>query len=151
MFDKLKQRQERLRAETAAGERPTFKEALRGARDEWQQKDAEIKPRQGLAGVKVRDSVIRYKGKTYPRAGARAELETDQMGQRISVTRMATLGIFSLAAPKKSGQGYLVVTGNGFEFAAPVQPVEMKQAREWVTTFNTAAMAESEEHGTGSS
>lgn len=59
-------------------------------------------------------------GKLFPLRGARAEVVmTGETGQRVSATRVAALGVFALAAKKKtdSRQGALVINGYLFSGA----------------------------------
>ena len=55
----------------------------------------------------------------WPIAGAQAEaIVNGQVTQRLTATRMVTLGVFALAAPKKTGNQtlYLKVCGPGYNF-----------------------------------
>lgn len=52
--------------------------------------------------------LLGFKRGSVPLAGSRAEL-LDQTGKRVTLTRVATLGLFALAAKKSTGSATVVV------------------------------------------
>lgn len=78
-----------------------------------------------------------------PLAGAQATVETeDDTRRRITATRIATIGVFALAAKKKTGGRdiHLVVEGDGFCITREVTFGFMEDAaREFAATFNEVA------------
>lgn len=79
-------------------------------------------------------------GVTGPLAGAHATLENiGTVSSRVTVTRVAALGILALAVPKADKRKFLVVTGKDFEAAIPVDARDEIHLRRWIATFNTEA------------
>jgi len=81
--------------------------------------------------------------------GSMARIETEgELTSRITVTRLATLGIFALGARKKVDQRelYLTVEGDGFQIVLSVSPTLGVQARRFAAAYNTrsGAMAKTE-------
>lgn len=61
----------------------------------------------------------------------------DNTGKRITVTRLATIGIFALAAKKKSGSVSIIVAGADGETAtAKVKPKHAEKVMVWAVAFN---------------
>jgi hypothetical protein len=61
-------------------------------------------------GVKVTADSLVYRGNTIPLDGATVEM-LDKTGQRVTLTRVALLGLFALAAKKKTGTATLAISG----------------------------------------
>lgn len=59
-------------------------------------------------GVKIYEMWIETPHGSGPIAGATASVES-QFSQRLTATRMLALGVFSLAAPKRTGEVYLTI------------------------------------------
>lgn len=83
---------------------------------------------------------------TYPIAGVSATFESlgdaRSDNSRISLTRVATVGVFALAAPKRSGgnpgHAYVTVTGPDFIWTEQVLVADTR-AREFVNNVNLSA------------
>jgi len=104
-------------------------------------------------GISFGDGVITYKKNSGPLAGAHAEVEaTGAVRSRISLTRtIFSLGLGLLFRKKVDGRElYIKVTGQGFEFVAPVNPKKGKGARTFVAELNSAAMQAAEKGSLGS-
>jgi len=78
-------------------------------------------------------------------AGVTAEVLTQgQITQRLTATRMLTLGVFALAVPKKSGNQtvLLSVTGDGFMFtfeSGAVESMKMRLLNTYAQRINNIA------------
>ena len=73
-----------------------------------------------------------------------ATLETGaDVGKRITATRLATLGVFALAAKKTTGKLYLTVSGEddgeGWDELVEVSPKQERKAREFVMLLSRRA------------
>lgn len=74
--------------------------------------------------------------------GVEAEVLTQgQLTQRLTVTRMVTLGIFALAAPKKSGNQELLLSVTapvfGFTYAMPgIESLRLKMINQFADAIN---------------
>jgi hypothetical protein len=80
-------------------------------------------------------------GGTYPLAGVSARVEAGEaLQKRVTATRVATMGVFALAAKKKSGgEVYLTVEGPEFFWTLEVDRKKQKDAREFAAKVNQAA------------
>ena len=80
-------------------------------------------------------------GKTKgPVKGAIARVETSgDIGSRVTATRLLAIGIFALAAKKKSGHVYLTVEGDGFDIMVEIKAKKESDARQFATKINNAA------------
>lgn len=97
----------------------------------------------------VYDDIVASKGsiskgliggkEVHPLAGVEAAVETGStVTQRLSATRMVALGVFSLAAPKKSGgESWLRVVGPDFEWVVKVPRTRVEQAQKFAAQVNT--------------
>ena len=56
------------------------------------------------------------------------------------MTRVAALGILALAVPKTDKRMFLIITGEQFEAAIPVDASDQAHLRGWIAAFNTKAM-----------
>ncbi len=78
-----------------------------------------------FAGVLIDSDEIVVGNDRFPLSGATASVEAGgQITQRLTATRLATLGKFALAAPKKRDRRelYLAVEGPTFSFVVPLDP-----------------------------
>lgn len=138
--------------------RPTFAEAQaatkalggfpsRAAIAEWVT-ERRANPVREFAGISVSSTAVTYQGQSFPRVGATAAVETAGQVEvrdrtRLSVTRIAVLGVFALAAPKRktvtsdTRELYLTVTGDGFEVCVSVDPDKGLQARQFAAVVNS--------------
>lgn len=95
-----------------------------------------------LAGVKLEADTIRYKGASYPLAGAQAAVEAlGQVRRKVSFGRFLLIGPLAFFAKKKIDERelYLTVAGPTYQFVAVIPPGNGKQAREFAAAINTAA------------
>ncbi|NBO55575.1 MAG: hypothetical protein EBU84_13515 [Actinobacteria bacterium] len=99
-------------------------------------------------GVKVFERWIETPQGSGPIVGVSASAEDNtSINKRLSVTRMVTLGVFSLAAPKKSGGGhaYVVIEGPSVSGVATFQGTKNQtagpQAFKLAATINNTARA----------
>jgi hypothetical protein len=77
-----------------------------------------------------------------PLAGARATLERPADARdRVTAARVAALGVFALAVPKRDKRLFLVIAGTGFEGVTVVDGSDAEHLRKWVAWFNTRAAA----------
>lgn len=81
-----------------------------------------------------------------PLAGAKATLETPADARnRVTAARIAALGVFALAVPKRDKRLFLVIVGPTFEGINVVDSSDAEHLRKWVAWFNTrAATAEAQ-------
>jgi hypothetical protein len=82
-------------------------------------------------------------GREQPLDGATARVEAGEaLEKRVTATRLATLGIFALAAKKKSGgESFLTVEGPEFFWSVEVGRGDQGKAREFAAKVNSAAKA----------
>ncbi|HXR74014.1 SHOCT domain-containing protein [Actinocrinis sp.] len=76
--------------------------------------------------------------------GSLASVETEgQLTSRITVTRLATLGVFALGARKKvdNRELYITVEGDGFQLVAKLPPTSGALARQFAAAYNTRSGA----------
>lgn len=87
------------------------------------------------------DSTISSKGETHSLTGVHAHIEDGSaVGNRITATRVLLLGIFALAAKKRTGgEKYLIVEGDDFSYAAMVKQKHIGQAIRFKTRIMDAA------------
>ena len=72
--------------------------------------------------------------------GSLLRVETlGQINRRVTLTRVALVGIFALAAQKKEDDRelYLTVEGDGFQIAVRVEPQYAEGARRFAAAYNT--------------
>ncbi|MBO0743614.1 MAG: hypothetical protein J2P43_01250 [Candidatus Dormibacteraeota bacterium] len=83
-----------------------------------------------------------------PIIGAAATVDTAQaIGSRVTATRMVTMGVFALAAKKKTGEVFVLIEHPDYAFTAgPISAKDVEGARKWARDFNTVA-ADAEEFG----
>lgn len=74
-----------------------------------------------------------------PAAGATVHT-IDHTGQRVTLTRVAALGLFALAAKKKTGELTVIITGSdGDSRTVKVQPKKAEAVIDWAVRFNAWA------------
>jgi len=72
--------------------------------------------------------------------GAVARVEQSaNAGSRITATRIVALGVFALAAKKKTGCLYLTVEGDGYAFSVEIPLKKESEARKFAAKVNAAA------------
>lgn len=83
-----------------------------------------------------------------PITGAAASVDTAQALQsRITATRLVTVGVFALAAKKKTGEVFILIEHPDYSFTAgPIKAKNADGARTWARKFNSVA-ADAEEFG----
>ena len=77
----------------------------------------------------------------HPVAGATASVDTaGNIERRVSMTRLATLGVgaFMFKKKKDSRELYLLVEGEDFSFVKEIDPKDGKKAREFASLVNQA-------------
>jgi hypothetical protein len=91
-------------------------------------------------GVTLTRSVVRYKTQGGPIDGAIARVESgSDIRQRATATGDLAIGVFALAAEKRTGNIYLSVEGNGFEFVVELPARKESDARTFAAKINNAA------------
>lgn len=87
--------------------------------------------------VLYRDRVQRGK-EEFPLTGVSARVEVgSEIQQRVTATRLLAIGIFALAAKKKSGgESYLTLEGPDFFWTLEVDRKEQAKAREFAAKVN---------------
>lgn len=76
--------------------------------------------------------------------GSMARIETEgELTSRVTVTRLAAMGVFALGARKKVDQRelYLSVDGDGFQVVLKLPPTLGTQARRFAAAYNTRSGA----------
>jgi hypothetical protein len=104
----------------------------------------ELAARGGLyRTMQIKDGTIRKGGEAHPVAGVRATVESGSALQsRVTVTRLVALGLFALAAKKKSGgEMWLLVEGPDFAWTVEVDRKDIAAARHFAGFVNQAARA----------
>jgi hypothetical protein len=91
--------------------------------------------------VKVDNDGLAHRGQSGSWRGARAEVSFGDAGDRFTMSRLALLGPFALAAKKKTGHGFLIIESPDFQWAIPFPPKRMASAYKFVAAFNTKAKA----------
>jgi len=93
-----------------------------------------------FGGIILKRDKLDYKGEGGPVAGAMARVETaSDVRRRVTATRVLAIGIFALAAKKKSGHVYLTVEHPDYAFMVEVPVKKETKAREFATKINNAA------------
>lgn len=87
------------------------------------------------------DTTISSKGETHSLAGVHAHIEDGSaVGSRVTATRLLLLGVFALAAKKRTGgEKYLIVEGDDFAYAAMVKQEHIGRAIRFKTRVMDAA------------
>lgn len=87
-----------------------------------------------------RDGTIAKGRERYSLDGVTATIEAGSaVEERITATRVLALGVFALAAKKKSGgESYLTIEGPEFVWTVPVDRKEQAKAREFVAKVMSA-------------
>lgn len=95
-------------------------------------------------GFQIKGDEIHDRSAGGPIAGARAIVETaGQLRSRMTMTRLAMIGPFALAAKKKIDERelYIYIDGaEGWQLMAKVDPKRSEEARRWVTEFNNRSV-----------
>ncbi len=79
-------------------------------------------------------------GASLPLAGAHAEVNQGDSRKRITATRMAAFGPFSLAMKKNAGHAFLVFTAaDGRQMTKKVDPKDIGKAIQFAAQFNSVA------------
>lgn len=97
-----------------------------------------------FAGIELKDGRIESAQSGGPIAGARATVDTaGELSRRITVSRLALTGLFALGWQKKvdTRELYLLVEGDGWAIAVPVDPDQGAKARAFAARINAAASA----------
>ncbi len=91
-------------------------------------------------GVTLTPDTITH-GKTKgPTSGATARVERgSDIDKRVTATRLVALGVFALAAKKKTGHVFLTIEGDGYEIAVEIPAKKEADARAFAAKVNTAA------------
>ena len=77
-----------------------------------------------------------------PAAGATVHT-VDHTGQRVTLTRVAALGIFALAAKKKTGELTVIIAGqDGDTRTVKVKPKKAEAVVDWAVRFNAWSAAQ---------
>lgn len=77
-----------------------------------------------------------------PAAGASVQA-LDNTGKRVTLTRAALLGVFALAAKKRTGDLTLILAGvDGSTHTVKVKPKKAQEAQEWAARFNAWSAAQ---------
>jgi hypothetical protein len=63
------------------------------------------------------------------------------VSSRVTATRLLAFGVFALAAPKRSGELYLLITGPDVSIVVQVDPKKGLKARQFAAQVNAAARA----------
>lgn len=89
---------------------------------------------------KVKNLDPKQKGE-YPLSGVTVSVESgEELRKRVTLTRFATMGLFSLAAKKKSGgESYLLVEGPGFAWTMEVKRGDQAKAQKFAAAIRAAA------------
>ncbi len=91
-------------------------------------------------GVTLSKTQITYGTTTGPIKGAVAKVETSaDAGNRVTATRLVTLGVFALAAKKKTGSLYLTVDGDGYSIVVELPLKKETEARKFAAKVNAQA------------
>jgi hypothetical protein len=91
---------------------------------------------------RVRSLYAKQKGE-YPLAGVTAVVESGEaLSKRVTLTRFAAMGLFSLAAKKKSGgESYLLIEGEDFAWTVEVKRGDQAKAQKFAAAIRSAAKA----------
>lgn len=86
---------------------------------------------------------IEHKGETHRLDGVSARVEDgSELESRVTMTRMAALGLFAFAVKKKrGGEKYLTIEGPDFFWTLEVDRDEQGDARKFAAKINNAARA----------
>lgn len=89
---------------------------------------------------KVKNLDPKQKGE-YPLAGVSAAIESGEaLSKRVTLTRFATMGLFSLAAKKVSGgESYLLIEGPDFAWTTEVEHGDQPKAQKFAAAVRAAA------------
>ena len=91
-------------------------------------------------GVTLTGADVSYGRQGGPTQGAVARVEMGaDIQSRITATRLIGLGVFALAAKKKTGHVFLTIEGQGFQVAIEVDRKHEAEARQFAAQVNTAA------------
>jgi hypothetical protein len=90
------------------------------------------------------DRVVRGSGKgaeSHPLGGVSARVERGaDLEKRVTATRLVTMGVFALAAKKRTGgEAYLTIEGPDFFWTITVDPKTQPDAREFAAKVNDLA------------
>ncbi|WP_051480366.1 hypothetical protein [Cellulomonas sp. KRMCY2] len=97
-----------------------------------------------MATFGFKDQIVLYRDRVqhgkdeFPLTGVSARVEAgSEIQQRVTATRLLAIGIFALAAKKKSGgESYLTVEGPDFFWTLEVDRKEQAKAREFAAKVN---------------
>lgn len=91
--------------------------------------------------VLYRERIKRGLKEERPLAGVSATVESGSaLDKRVTLTRVAALGVFSLAAKKRQGgESYLIIEGPDFQWSIEVGRKDQAKAREFAAKVTTAA------------
>lgn len=95
----------------------------------------------GLTGqVAVHKGQISRGSESYPLEGVAARVESGSaLESRVTLTRLVALGVFAVAAQKKSGgESYLTIEGPAFFWSVEVDRKKHKEAVRFATQVNDA-------------
>jgi hypothetical protein len=88
-------------------------------------------------GVTLTKTTITHGRDHGPAKGATATVDASaNAGSRITATRLVTIGVFALAAKKKTGCLYLSVNGDGYAFTVEVPIRKEAEARKFAAKIN---------------
>ncbi len=131
--------------------RPTFKELISGAVEKGKADgEAQVRARAAkkavsqFEGASVDARVITYEGASHPVAGAHARVETHgEIKKRVTVTRVAAMGVFALAARKKISNLFLTIEHDNYQLAIPVPLKKRAEALTFASRINTISRSAS--------
>lgn len=88
----------------------------------------------------VRNLDPKQKGE-YPLDGVTVTFETgEQLRERVTMARFATMGLFALGAKKKSGgESYMLIEGPGFFWTVEVKRGDQGKAQKFAAAIRAAA------------
>ncbi|OIV38009.1 hypothetical protein BIV57_08000 [Mangrovactinospora gilvigrisea] len=91
----------------------------------------------GKLGITVRGDAFRIDGKSVPIAGASATVDDgDAARRRITMTRLALIGPFALAAKKHVGQLFLTIENGDAAAIVPITGKRQLEARQLALRLN---------------
>lgn len=97
--------------------------------------------RAAFGGIVMKDGQLRKGGQVVPVQGAVARVESaGDASSRVTLTRVVGLGVFALAAKKKSGGGsFLTIEGYGFAWVLEVEAKQAMKARQFAAAVNSSS------------
>ena len=91
-------------------------------------------------GITLTKTTITHGRDRGPVKGATARVEQSaNAGSRITATRLVAIGVFALAAKKKTGCLYLTVEGDGYAFSVEIPLKKESEARKFAAKINATA------------